>query len=231
MSASKEPVEPIDTNAVENDEDSPDVENNDENNDEGDTEADTALTRDEMFHILQCRRRRLVLKYLQEHDTPAKMTDITEKIAAVEHDTTVAALKSQERQRVYIALYQSHLPKLDEEGVIEYQQNRGIVERTALTDSFDRYLDEEPSMREAEETPEHRPVETDDRSSAASDTSWPTTYAGGAGLALALLVSIYANLPNTPIPSGVGIAIAAITVVALVAAGTMRRSSDDATDE
>jgi len=228
MSASKEPIESIDANEVENDENAPDVENDTEN----DAEVENTLTRDEMFHILQCRRRRLVLKYLQEHDTPAKMTDITEKIAAVEHDTTVAALKSQERQRVYIALYQSHLPKLDEEGVIKYQQNRGIVERTNLTDSFDRYLDEEPSMREAEETPDHRPVETDDRSSEMADSSsWPTTYAGAAGLALALLVSIYANLPNTPIPSGVGIAIAAISVIALVAAGTMRRSSDDPADE
>ncbi|WP_210424060.1 DUF7344 domain-containing protein [Halorussus ruber] len=228
MSASKEPIEPIDANEVENDENAPDVENDAEN----DAEADNTLTRDEIFHILQCRRRRLVLKYLQEHDTPAKMTDITEKIAAVEHDTTVAALKSQERQRVYIALYQSHLPKLDEEGVIKYQQNRGIVEQTDLTDSFDRYLDEEPSMREAEETPDHRPVETDDRSSEMADSSSrPTTYVGGAGLALALLVSIYANLPNTPIPSGVGIAIATISVIALVAAGTMRRSSDDQADK
>uniref|UniRef100_UPI003F79622F DUF7344 domain-containing protein n=1 Tax=Halomicrococcus sp. SG-WS-1 TaxID=3439057 RepID=UPI003F79622F len=45
------------------------------------------------------------------------------------------------RQRVYIALYQSHLPKLDEEGVIDYNQSRGIVERGSLADQFDPYLE------------------------------------------------------------------------------------------
>ncbi|WP_137287804.1 DUF7344 domain-containing protein [Halorussus salinisoli] len=205
MSASKESIESIDATTAAEDESAED-------------DADDSLTRDNIFHILQCRRRRLVLKYLQEHDTPAKMTDITEHIAAVEHDTTVAALKSQERQRVYIALYQSHLPKLDEEGVIEYQQNRGIVERTERTAAFDRYLDEEPSMRE-DDTTEHSTTGSADRDHGqeASGRQLSPTYAGGAGFALALLVSIYANLPNTPVPSGVGIAIAAITVFALVA--------------
>jgi len=69
------------------------------------------LDRDDVFHILQCRRRRLVLKYLQEHDGPADMRDVTEAIAAIENDTTVAQLRSQERQRVYIALYQSAPPE------------------------------------------------------------------------------------------------------------------------
>src|SRR6056297_1151521 len=169
MSASKDPVGSIDTTVLEDE--------------ATDADSDDELTRDDMFHILQCRRRRLVLKYLQEHDTPAKMTDITEKIAAVEHDTTVAALKSQERQRVYIALYQSHLPKLDEEGIIEYQQNRGIVERTERTDAFDRYLDEEPSMRDDDAT-ESRPADagSDERGqdAEADDRAWSPLALGGA---------------------------------------------------
>lgn len=213
MSASKEPVESIDTTVVAEDA----------------SDTDDELARDDIFHVLQCRRRRLVLKYLQEHDTPAKMTDITEKIAAVEHDTTVAALKSQERQRVYIALYQSHLPKLDEEGIIEYQQNRGIVERTDRTAAFDRYLDEEPSMRD-DDAPERPTTEADDRDRTAGAYSpsgdWSPMRVGGAGFGLALLVSLYATLPNTPVPTGVGIAIAAVTVFALVAVGVAGESED-----
>lgn len=184
---------------------------------------DDSLTQDDVFHILQCRRRRLVLKYLQEHDTPVKMSDVTERIAAVEHDTTVAALRSQQRQRVYIALYQSHLPKLDEEGVIEYEQSRGIVERTELTDTFDKYLDEEPSM--SDDATDAAPSEaadardSDAQGSDASDSNHRYSYAFGAGLAIAF--GIYANTPSSPVPASVGLTIAASAIlVALVARRT-----------
>lgn len=117
------------------------------------------LDRDDIFHILQCRRRRLVLKYLQEYDgeEPAAMSDIAEHIAARENETTVETLRSQERQRVYIALYQSHLPKMDKVGVIDYEQYRGIVKPTELTEEFERYLFDEPSLLSAGEDAEPTP--------------------------------------------------------------------------
>ena len=103
-------------------------------------EPDT-LTKDKIFHILQTQRRRHALRYLKEHDNPVEMRDLAEQVAAWENDTTVQALASDERQRVYIALYQSHLPKLDSEGIIEYNKSRGIVERGELADEFDPYLE------------------------------------------------------------------------------------------
>ncbi|ELZ10982.1 hypothetical protein C479_09233 [Halovivax asiaticus JCM 14624] len=197
---------------------------------DADDVTENTIARDEIFHILQCRRRRLVLKYLQEFDTPAKMTDITERIAAFEHDTTVAALKSQERQRVYIALYQSHLPKLDDEGIIEYQQNRGIVERTERAAAFDRYLDEEPSLRDdVSERPMHdagdatRERDTPDTQTEAF--SWEPAHAY-VGASVALVAGIYATLANTIVPSGVGAAIAVIAV-AVFAANWIASHSDE----
>jgi hypothetical protein len=103
--------------------------------------SDTSLPRDTVFHILQNERRRLVLEYLQGRDDPVRMCDVAEQVAAWEHDTTVEQLTSKQRQRVYIPLYQNHLTKLDEEGVIDYNQSRGIVERNAVADQFDPYLD------------------------------------------------------------------------------------------
>ncbi|WP_049972902.1 DUF7344 domain-containing protein [Haladaptatus cibarius] len=99
------------------------------------------LSKDKIFHILQTQRRRHALRYLKEHDGAVEMRDLAEQVAAWENDTTLQALASDERQRVYIALYQSHLPKLDNEGIIEYNQSRGIVERGPLADQFDPYLD------------------------------------------------------------------------------------------
>ncbi|WP_254829355.1 DUF7344 domain-containing protein [Haloglomus salinum] len=110
------------------------------------TEADanTSIEKDDAFHILQNSRRRAVLRYLAAHDEEERfvMRDLAEEVAAWEHDTTVQQLVSDERQRVYIALYQSHLPKLDDHDIIEYNQSRGVVEPTELVDALAPYLDE-----------------------------------------------------------------------------------------
>lgn len=110
-----------------------------------DTTDLTGIDKDDAFHVLQNSRRRAVLRYLAEHDEQDRfiMRDLAEEIAAWEHDTTVQQLVSNERQRVYIALYQSHLPKLDDHGLIKYNQNRGIIERTALTPVLEQYVDDE----------------------------------------------------------------------------------------
>lgn len=101
------------------------------------------LSKDQVFHVLSVQRRRCVLRYLADHDGAVSMRDIAEQVAAWEHDTTVDDLRSDERQRVYIALYQTHLPKLDEYGIIDYNQPRGVVERTERAARFDQYVREE----------------------------------------------------------------------------------------
>ncbi|ADJ15164.1 DUF7344 domain-containing protein [Halalkalicoccus jeotgali] len=104
-----------------------------------------SISKDDLFHLLQNARRRAVLRYFAAH--PGKeefnMRAVAEAIAAWENETTVEQLSSDQRQRVYIALYQSHLPKLDDYGVIEYNQPRGLIVPTALTALFEPYLDEE----------------------------------------------------------------------------------------
>lgn len=103
------------------------------------------LELDEVFHILQNERRRQVLMHLKDVEGTVNMRDIAEQIAAWENDTTVENLYSDQRQRVYIALYQSHLPKLDDLGVIEYNQARGSIEPTPLVEDVTQYLEVEPT--------------------------------------------------------------------------------------
>ncbi|WP_121742566.1 DUF7344 domain-containing protein [Natronorubrum halophilum] len=107
------------------------------------TQSDEALTlsQDEIFHILQTSRRRDVIDYLLDKSGPVKMGEIAEHVAAKENDTTVANLTSTQRQRVYIPLYQSHLSKLDEKGLIEYDKPRGIVRPTDEVEKFRPYLE------------------------------------------------------------------------------------------
>ncbi|WP_129114117.1 DUF7344 domain-containing protein [Halegenticoccus tardaugens] len=153
---------------------------------EGDepTEKRAELSTDDLFHILQNQRRRYVLQYMQGRDDRVDMRDVAEQVAAWEHDTTVQALTSDERQRVYIALYQSHLPKLDEKGVLKYNQSRGIVERTPLADRFDPYLDLGVDVGEGSET-ETPTVSDDEHEEPAANGS--TGYYGGATVVGALL--------------------------------------------
>lgn len=99
------------------------------------------LSPDEVFHILQTFRRRETIRYMLEVDDAVKMGDVAEHVSAKEHETTVATLTSTQRQRVYIPLYQSHLPKLDEAGIIEYNKARGIVRPTDRLELFRPHLE------------------------------------------------------------------------------------------
>ncbi|MWG33227.1 DUF7344 domain-containing protein [Halomarina oriensis] len=103
------------------------------------TEPET-LAKDDLFHLLQNERRRRAVTFLLDQEESVDMGDIAEHIAALENDISIPELSSAQRKRVYVGLYQCHLPKLDEAGVIDYDKNRGTVARTHLTDSLAPYL-------------------------------------------------------------------------------------------
>jgi len=84
---------------------------------------------DDMFDVLSNHRRRRVLTYLESNETAA-VGELAEHIASIENKKPVSALSSQERKRVYIALYQSHLSKMAAAGVVDYDKNRGTVSLT-----------------------------------------------------------------------------------------------------
>ena len=123
-----------------------------------DSPSQTTLTRDSLFHVLQTSRRRAAIRYLQAHlqneggdfesVSPVPIGDLTEWIAAREHDITVEQLRSSQRQRVYISLYQTHLPKLDELGIIHYDNDRGLVTPTPTIREFAQYLEDETPVEQ-----------------------------------------------------------------------------------
>ncbi|WP_255169474.1 DUF7344 domain-containing protein [Natrononativus amylolyticus] len=118
--------------------------------DDSTDEEPTELSRDDVFHILQTQRRRDAIAYLLSIDGAVEMRDIAEYVAAKENDTTIDDLTSSQRQRVYIALYQSHLPKLDKEGIIDYNKSRGIVWPTDQLSLFAPYLETETEPEPAD---------------------------------------------------------------------------------
>jgi hypothetical protein len=104
------------------------------------------LTRDELFDLLQSRHRRLMLWYLHEEtDGEARLRSLSTQVAALEEGVDPSEVDPSARQRVQIMLYQSHLPKLVESGVVTYDEGRELVELTALSDVFVPYLAAEPN--------------------------------------------------------------------------------------
>ena len=95
----------------------------------------------------------MVIRFLRENDGETVLNDLAEHIAAKENDTTVRQLSSDQRKRVYIGLYQCHLPKMDSLGVIDYDKNRGTIELQASVTQLLEYMDLDEGDREnAEET-------------------------------------------------------------------------------
>lgn len=103
-----------------------------------------ALTKNEIFTILKNPRRRETLKYLERNDGEADLSDTAEVLAAAENDIDVKALSSKQRKRLYISLYQVHLPKMDDLGVLEFDKHRGTIELTEAGEILFPYLHFDP---------------------------------------------------------------------------------------
>ncbi|WP_083851135.1 DUF7344 domain-containing protein [Halogranum rubrum] len=150
--------------------------------------SEQPLSRDDVFHLLQNARRRGVVRYLSERDDDEvyEMRDIAAQVAAWENEKPIAQLDSAERQRVYISLYQGHLPKLAEKGVIEYNQSRGRVEPTPLLAQLESYVTTDTDAGVQSTSPQTK-ASTDDSKSL-------KYYSGATAVSVALFVATMLGL-------------------------------------
>jgi len=105
------------------------------------------LSLNERFEILKNERRRIVLQYLKEVDETVQLNDLADQVTAIENDTTVDAITSDERKRVYVGLYQFHLPKMAKMGVVDYNKDRGNVRLTDTGNDLYRACSSEDGTR------------------------------------------------------------------------------------
>lgn len=107
-----------------------------------DDTTDDALTEDELFEILSNRRRRHILhELMREEEGALDIGTLSQEIAACEDGLELHEVSSSDRKRVYTALHQSHLPKMDKAGIIEFDRDRGTVEPTPTLDDVEIYMD------------------------------------------------------------------------------------------
>lgn len=111
--------------------------------DEDDTPTFEEVGRDEyiddLLFLLKNSRRRQIIHYLFAHDEGNGVTldTLATEIAAYENDVEVGEVTSNQRKRVYVGLYQEHLPRLDAEGIVEFDDHRAV--RVHTTDETWEY--------------------------------------------------------------------------------------------
>ncbi|WP_205596812.1 DUF7344 domain-containing protein [Halostella salina] len=107
----------------------------------GASETGEPLSKTEIFDVLRNQRRRFVLQYLKRNETPVELGDLATQVAAWEYDTTTDGVTSAQRKRVYTTLQQTHLPKMDQVGIVAYDADEGTIERTDATAELTVYLE------------------------------------------------------------------------------------------
>ncbi|WP_424018461.1 DUF7344 domain-containing protein [Halorientalis pallida] len=72
----------------------------------------------EIHDILRNDRRRLAIKCLREQDGALSVRDLSEEVAT--RETGESPAPRDKRRSVYVSLHQTHLPKLDDLGIVNY---------------------------------------------------------------------------------------------------------------
>jgi len=157
----------------------------------------SAPTEDELFDVLSNRRRRYAVHALKGMDSAAELGDVAEQVAAWEYGVDVEQVSYEERKRVYTALQQSHLPMMDDAGVVDFDKNRGTIAPTASLEDVEVYMD----IVQGREIP------------------WSVYYLGLSGVAVSLMAAVGAGAwPFTALPAtAYGAAITAMFTVSAVA--------------
>lgn len=131
------------------------------------------VPRDDVFDILSNARRRCALHYMkQNEDRRVALRELVDHVAAWENDTSIENLESSNRKCVYTALRQSHLPRMEAAGIIEYDHMRGEVKLTPDAEQVELYLERVPQ----------------------DDISWSGYYLGLSAVSLALVTVTWADV-------------------------------------
>lgn len=178
---------------------------------EGVTATSPELPLDTLLEVAQNKRRRRILQYLPAEDGAVEIGELAEYLAALEYDCPDAGPTSTQRKRMYVGIYQGHLPKMDDLGIVVFDKERGRVEPG-------------PNARQATRFVER--VTGD-------DPPWPYIYLALASLAGGLFVVPFV-WPASPNGADLGLSLV-LGVLVLIAGGhlywTRRKTVSKSVDE
>ena len=124
----------------------------------------------EIHNVLRNDRRRHVIRHLRDEEGPISVDALAEHIATVE--TEESPPPRDVRKSVYVSLHQTHLPKLDELGIVDYDQREQLLELRDRAEEVEVYME----------------VVSED------DISWATFYLGVSCLGIVTLLAVQFDL-------------------------------------
>ncbi|MFB6167992.1 MAG: hypothetical protein ABEJ43_04010 [Haloferacaceae archaeon] len=162
------------------------------------SDGDRTLSKDLVFTMLSNERRRHVIHCLKQRGERVTMRELSRQVAAWENGVETDDLDYKQRKRVYTSLHQTHLPKLADAGIIDYDRDRGTVALGTGASELDAYT-EDVSERELR---------------------WSVYYLGVGVVSLALVPLVWLDVsPFAGVPDA---ALAALVAAALTVSAAVR---------
>lgn len=132
--------------------------------------TEIGVSKEDIFDVLSNSRRRWTIHYLKNHgEGRVPLREDVDHVTALENGVPVQQIDSTARKNVYTSLRQTHLPKMDEIGIIDYDARRGEIELTGDAEAVEMYLEYVPE----------------------AGIPWSEYYLGLSAVAVALVVVTY----------------------------------------
>lgn len=107
----------------------------------GDDDRGGALGIDDVLTLLSDRYRRHSLACLDGLPAPVALEDLTDQVAGREFQQPPDKVSMIKRTQIATALHHTHLPKLEEDGIIVYDSNEGKVTEITIEEPLMGFLD------------------------------------------------------------------------------------------
>lgn len=104
--------------------------------------SDHELTQAELFDVFSNARRRRTVQFLKRQGGSCDLASLVEQVAAWENDIPADEVTRTQRRRVYISLYQTHLPMLQDHGIVDWDPDEHKIELLPHEEVFEPYLDQ-----------------------------------------------------------------------------------------
>jgi hypothetical protein len=101
-------------------------------------QAHQPLDEGEIYDVLRNDRRRLALECLRGAEGALDVGELSERVATAE--TGERPAPRQKRQSAYVSLHQTHLPKLDELGIVSYDAEEKVVDLGDRVRDIEAYM-------------------------------------------------------------------------------------------
>ena len=155
--------------------------------------SETELTQAELFDVFSNARRRRTVQYLKRQGGSCDLAPLVQQVAAWENETDPNEVTRTQRRRVYISLYQTHLPMLEDHGIVDWDPDGHKIELLPSEERFEPYLDRQLENQRA----------------------WHRLYAGATGLGV--VATVLSWLAVCPLTAGFAPIVAlALCLVVLV---------------